>query len=156
MAPVLKYQRMTQLIRQATTKDADQIRQVIRRAYASWTDRLADLPDVSAGVMDEIDGGQMHVLELKGSVAGVLNVAPYHDAFHIMNIAVDPRSGGKGVGKALLAHAETLAKSAGLKRLALATHKDMGGNVSMYEHLGWHVSGTEDNKVLMQRKLDPD
>ncbi|MGI9390406.1 MAG: GNAT family N-acetyltransferase [Boseongicola sp.] len=147
---------MTQNIRRATEQDAVDIKRLIQHAYAHWTERLADLPDVSAGVIDEIEAGRMHVLELDGTVAGILNAAPHQNALHVMNIAVDPQSGGKGVGKALLAHAESLARATGLKRLALATHKDMGGNVSMYEHLGWHVTGTEAKKVLMQRKLDQD
>ncbi len=147
---------MTQIVRTAAAQDADKISDVIKRAYSDWTERLPDLPDVAEGVIDEIDAGQMYVLELDGTVVGVLNAASHQDALHIMNIAVDPHLSGKGIGKALLAHAETLAKRAGVKRLALATHKDMGGNVSMYEHLGWHVTGTEGNKVLMQRKLDPD
>ena len=147
---------MTQIIRTATAQDADSISDVIKRAYADWTDRLPDLPDVAAGVIDEIKAGRMHVLETDGAIAGVLNADRHNNAFHIMNIAVDPQHGGKGIGKALLAHAETLATRASVKRLALATHKDMGGNVSMYEHLGWHVTGTDGNKVLMQRKLDQD
>ena len=147
---------MTVTIRTATEQDAQQISKVIERAYSGWTERLPDLPDVAEGVIDEIDAGQMHVTEVDGVVAGVLNVSPHQDALHIMNVAVDPHHSGKGVGRALLAHAETLARRMGVKRLALATHKDMSGNVSLYEHLGWHVTGTEDNKVLMQRKLDPD
>ena len=147
---------MEQTIRTATTKDADKIRQVIESAYAYWTERLPDLPDVAAGVIGEIEAGRMHVLESDSSVVGVLNAAQHHNAFHIMNVAVDPQHGGNGVGKALLAHAETLARRAGVIRLALATHKDMGDNVSRYEHLGWQTTGTEGNKVLMQRKLDSD
>ncbi len=147
---------MAQIVRTANSQDAEKIRRVIENSYSDWTERLHDLPDVSAGVIDEIDAGRMFVLELGGSVVGVLNAAPHDDAFHVMNIAVDPECGGKGVAKALLARAEELAKSANVTHLALATHKDMAGNVSMYEHLGWHVTGTEGNKVLMQRKLDQD
>jgi len=147
---------MEQTIRMATATDEDKIRQVIEFAYASWIEHLPDLPDVSSGVIDEIAAGQMHVLVSDSSVVGVLNAVQHHNAFHIMNVAVDPQHGGKGFGRALLAHAEALARHAGANRLALATHKNMGENVSMYEHLGWHVTGTEENKVLMQRKLDPD
>lgn len=147
---------MTQTIRKATAQDANQIRHVIRCAYAPWAARLTDLPDVSEGVIEEIDAGQMHVLELDGQLAGILNTARHQDALHVMNVAVDPQHNGKGIGKALLRHAETLARGIGVNRLALATHKDMGDNVSMYEHLGWHVTGTEDIKILMQRKLDWD
>ena len=101
---------MTQFIRKATVQDADQIRNVIKRAYAPWAERLSDLPDVSEGVIDEIDAGQMHVLEFDGQLAGILNAARHHDALHVMNIAVDPQHNGKGIGKALLRHAETLAR----------------------------------------------
>jgi GNAT superfamily N-acetyltransferase len=147
---------MTDAIRTATANDAEKIRQVIESAYAIWIKRLPDLPDVAAGVIDEIDAGQMHVLVSDGSIVGVLNTTQRDDAFHIMNVAVDPQHGGKGVGKALLAHAETLARRAGINRLVLATHKDMAGNASMYEHLGWKVAGLEGNKILMQRNLEFD
>ena len=147
---------MTQNVRLASTQDADRIRHVIDSAYAQWTERLPDLPNVAGGVIDEIEAGRMYIFEINGVVAGVLNAARHHDAFHVKNIAVDPQYGGKGAGKALLAHAEILAKSAGATHLALATHKEIAGNVALYEHLGWHVTGTEGNKVLMQRKLDPD
>ncbi|MEK6217500.1 MAG: GNAT family N-acetyltransferase [Boseongicola sp.] len=145
---------MTDAIRTATADDADKIRQVIESAYAIWIKRLPDLPDVASGASGEIEAGRMHVLEIGGVVAGVLNADTHHDTLHVMNIAVEPKHSGKGVGRALIAHAETLAKHARVHRLALATHKDMGGNVSMYEHLGWHVTGTKGNKVLMQRNLD--
>ncbi len=144
---------MRRTIRKATARDADDIRRIIENAYADWATRLPDLPDVAAGIEDEIDAGRMHILESGGAIVGVLNTARHENALHVMNIAVDTKHGGKGIAKALLAYAETLAKGAGATCLALATHKDMAGNVSMYEHLGWRVTGTEGNKVLMQRKL---
>ena len=143
-------------IRAANASDEPQIREVIRHAYADRAERLPDLPDVSEGLIGEIEDGRMHVAEISGAIVGVLNVAARGDALHVMNIAVDPRHSGKGIGKTLLEYAEALAISAGRARLALATHKDMGGNVSLYEHLGWDITETKGNKILMQRKLGQD
>ena len=54
------------------------------------------------------------------------------------NIAVRPASQGTGVGRALLAHAETGPPGLGLAELTLYTNSAMTENIELYSRLGWH------------------
>ncbi len=139
----------------AAIGDALAIGAVIDGAYVKWRVQLPDLPDVSAGIGEEILAGRMHVARLEGDVVGILNAQAGEDAFHVMNIAVHPDHEGKGIGRALMDHAEALARASGASRMVLATHQDMGDNVGLYQHLGWKVTAYEGVKVMMHRDIAP-
>lgn len=52
-------------------------------------------------------------------------------------LAVFPRGGGRGIGRALVAHCERLAKDRGASRLVLHTGDDMHLAVALYERMGF-------------------
>ncbi len=54
------------------------------------------------------------------------------------NVAVRPAAQGRGVGRALLAHADRTASRLGLTELRLYTHSGMTENIALYTRLGWH------------------
>ena len=143
-------------IRPATPDDAGDATALIARAYAPWTARLPDLPDVTGGVAEDIRSGGVFVAVAGKTLAGVLFTGRNGDTLHLRNVAVDPAFGGQGIGSALVRHAESIARDRGLARLALATHSAMTGNLRLYARLGWRQTGRDGNKVFMEREIaDP-
>lgn len=138
-------------IRQATHADLPALRDIVNAAYAGYAAAGIDLPDVAGGLGDDLTAGQ---LWLAGDPPlGVLAMTCEAPNAHLMNIAVAPDAGGQGVGGALIRAAVDMARAAGCRELQLATHRLIPGNVSLYEHLGWHVTGREGDRVFMSRPL---
>ena len=65
------------------------------------------------------------------------------DHFWIENIAVKPDSQGKGLGRRLLALAETKAIEAGCAELRLLTNEAFTVNIALYERVGYSVDRRE-------------
>jgi ribosomal protein S18 acetylase RimI-like enzyme len=61
------------------------------------------------------------------------------DEFYISNLAVLPAFQGRGVGKALLEHAETLARTAGLGKCSLIVSYAHASARRLYEKLGYQT-----------------
>lgn len=57
-------------------------------------------------------------------------------------IAVAPSAQGKGIGRALIADFEAMARGAGATQLKLYTHIKMTGNLTLYPALGYVPMGT--------------
>ena len=140
-------------IRSAKPDDADAVRKVILAAYAPWVPKLPDLPDVSGGVSEDIEARRAWVAEHGDAIVGCLIGGIVGDHWHVANVAVSPRHGGKGIGRRLMEHAVEEAKRANVSAMALATHRDMPGNVVLYEKLGWQVSGEAGTKIMMRRDI---
>lgn len=139
-------------IRKALSSDTPALIDVIDRAYEIYRIELPDLPDVSAGVAEEIETGNVWVADDDGVMGGVfLMFNPEHAV--LTNIAVDPLQAGKGIGKALIMRAEDECRNRSIKELKLATHVKMPENVALYAHLGWEETSREGNKVFMSKQL---
>ena len=140
-------------IRRAQPSDADALAACIDAAYADTRARLKDLPDVSAGVADDIKSHTVWVVELDDAIVGGL-ILMAKDGFALLaNVAVDPASGGQGVGRGLITRAEAHCRASGLLELRLSTHVGMPENVVLYERLGWVETGRSGNKVHMTKRL---
>ncbi len=140
-------------IRPARAGDADAAVALIAAAYAPWSARLDDLPDVTGGVAGDIAEGPAWIAEVDGRLAGIAIARVRSGTMHLANIAVVPDAGGRGIGSALVRAVEAEAARRGIATLRLATHVKMDGNVAFYERLGWQVTAREGNKVLMARRL---
>lgn len=125
----------------ATSKDMDYVRSCIRRSVeASVTDverRMSDLwiDEVLAIGQDSIDNRRMEddvyvLLDSDGSYVGSLWLGRSADQFtcdatgYILGIFVEPELRGKGIGSALLGHAEEWCREKGYLHLSL--------------NVGWH------------------
>ena len=141
-------------MRRAVAADADALAGCFRAAYAEAAARIADLPAVAAGLDADIAAHEVWVAALDGgAIAGGI-VLVHGDGFvKIANVAVDPAYRGRGLGRVLMAQAETRAVAAGVRELRLATHVDMPENVRLYTHLGWREVGREGNTVAMRKSL---
>lgn len=134
-------------------QDAKAVKQCIDRAYSPVKARLNDLPDVSAGVETEISDRIVFAAELAGTLVGCAVLDEALPDAQLVNIAVDPDFGGRGIGRLLIEKALAHARQAGASRMRLATHKDLPENIALYSHLGWIETGREGNKVLMHKAL---
>lgn len=140
-------------LRSAISADAAALARSIDAAYASYAERLSDLPRVSEGIAEDIHNHSVWVVEAEGAVVGGLVLIITETCGILANVAVAPGHGGQGIGRALIdcAIQETLER--GLRDLRLSTHAEMPENVRLYEKLGWQVTEISGNKVHMTKPL---
>ena len=125
-------------IRPADWQDLRAIEEIVEAAYAKYVERMGTRP----GPM-EVDYGEalayadLFVAVVDETVVGLSVLAPQSDHLLIENVAVMPSHQGRGVGGALLTHAEEWARRKGLRRLRLYTHESMVENIALYERRGY-------------------
>ncbi|MBO6757804.1 MAG: GNAT family N-acetyltransferase [Roseibium sp.] len=133
--------------------DAEPLASCIDRAYAPFKARISDLPDVSAGVLDDIKYNTVLVALSGDRVVGGAILVLDGEVSHLTNIAVDPRYSGRGIGRMLIARIEQEAHARGFAKIRLSTHVAMPKNVSLYRRLGWSVDETAGNTVKMSKDI---
>lgn len=133
---------------------------LVQRAYAHYVERIGMRP----GPMDDdyaaqIELEQLFVAEDRDGIAGLLVLIAHDDHLLVENVAVDPARQGEGIGRALLAHAEAVARRAGLPALRLYTHVAMRESIALYSGLGWEETERRKEKgferVFFIKQLDP-
>ncbi len=146
--------------RQARESDLPGIREVIRTAYARYSDRMDRPPaPVLADYHAAVQAGRVWVLG--EPVAGVLVLDDVRDGagdgLLVENVAVRPAAQGAGLGRALMEFAERQARARGLRRLVLYTNEVMVENLAFYAKLGYRETArrTEDGyrRVFMEKRL---
>ncbi len=140
-------------MRRAEQRDADALSTCIDAAYAQYAAHITDLPPVSADCAEEIEKYQVWVAEIENDVVGGLVMIPEEDFMLLANVAVHPDHQGSGLGRALIALAESESLDQGYRELRLNTHVDMPENVPLYEHLGWEQDHQHGNKVSMKKMI---
>lgn len=85
--------------------------------------------------------GQVDVVAPDGKIIGLIVLVAFEEHLLVENVAVDPRLHGRGVGRALLAHAEAVAITLGLTELRLYTNALMSENLRLYPRLGYRETG---------------
>ena len=145
-------------LRGATGSDADEVSELVDRAYGHYVERIGMLPgpmreDYAAVIRDK----RVTVAEQDGELVGVLVLSVTDEGFGIDNVAVDPSRRGTGLGKALLELAEAEARRAGFDSIYLYTHERMVENVELYSRIGYveydRRSMGEFSLVFMRKRL---
>jgi len=144
------------LIRRARSTDVRELADVLRAAYAPFVAEIADLPDVAAGLENDISSHEVWIATHDDKILGGLVLGTHGDVAHLINLAVHPDAGGAGLGRALIDQGLAQARASGATVINLATHVKMPKNVALYRHLGWKETAREGNKVFMSRSLSPD
>ena len=145
-------------IRPAAIEDLPQIQRIVHDAYVTYVDRIGKPP------APMLDDHRKHVLAHEAwvilnetDVTGVLILIPHADHLLLDNVAVDPRSRGKGFGRALIEFAEREAARRGYDEIRLFTHQKMHENLLMYPHLGYEEigRGTQDgfDRVFFRKRI---
>lgn len=131
-------------VRRATTADAAAVRELTRAAYAKWVPILGREPrpmtvDYDAALRE-------HLIDMRhagGEPVALIEMAPTADHLLIVNVAVVPAQQGRGHGRALMAHAEEVARSLNLSEVRLYTNALFAENLRLYSRLGYRVDREE-------------
>ena len=127
-------------IRLAVASDRPAIVACVTAAYAGYVARIGRAPaPMHAEYASLIERGVVYVLAdlATAGVRGVIVLWPVDDAMYIDNVAVDPRYQGQGLGRRLIAFAESRAHAAGLSAITLYTNEAMTENLAFYDRLGF-------------------
>lgn len=146
-------------IRSAQGPDAVALREIVERAYGVYVERIgrrpAPMDDDYAGKIRE---GGVFVADHDGEAVGLIVLRARQDHLLIENVAVDPGHQGRGVGRALMAFAETYAAERRLPELRLYTNAAMTENLALYPGLGYreYDRRTENGlkRVFFSKRLD--
>ena len=124
-------------IRQATGQDVALVTAITRAAYTPWIAVIHREPlPMTVNYAEAIARHHIDILENPDPVA-LIEMIPYPDHLWLENIAVHPDHQGQGLGKHLLAHAETTARNLNLPELRLLTNQAFTANLAFYRAQGF-------------------
>ncbi|WP_349956681.1 GNAT family N-acetyltransferase [Rhizobium sp. ZPR3] len=131
-------------LRAATEADVDAIRALTREAYGKWVPLIGREPlPMTADYAEAVRKHRIDLVEVGGELVALIEIVPASDHLLIENVAVSPRHQGQGIGRRLLAHAEQVAATLGLKDIRLYTNKRFAENVQLYLRYGYAIDREE-------------
>jgi len=131
-------------LRVARPSDADAIRRLTREAYARWVPVVGREPlPMTADYEVAVRTHRFDLLYVEGALAGLIETVDEGERLLIENVAVAPAFQGQGLGRRLLAHAESIARALGRSRVRLYTNALMATNIALYQRLGYAVDREE-------------
>lgn len=135
--------------RLARRGEAQALSALVAAAYAPYQPRFGPLPAAATADFDRlIAQRRVYVLEDDGGLAAIMVAGPHDTAFVIDQIAILPDRLRRGLGRALIAYAETLARMAGLSRVELSVEEALWEAVARYYRLGYEeVDRRDDNGI---------
>ncbi len=122
-------------VRRLTPRDLPEIDAIERRAYATPWSR-----SMFAGEIAKPGGVCMGAFQ-EGRMVGYVIVARYVDAWHVMNVAVDPSARGRGVARALLRRVFELTAEDLDRGYTLEVRVSNDIAIHLYESLGFQTTG---------------
>lgn len=109
-------------LRLAAPADAPMIRNLTREAYAPWVAVIGREPlPMGADYEAALRAHRFDLAYRAGAPVALIETRAEADHLLVVNIAVASAWQGQGIGRFLLAHAETLARGLGLTTLRLYT-----------------------------------
>ena len=147
-------------IRRAGNEDCAVIEAIVGAAYSVYIERIGKPP---GPMLDDyaklIAAGAVSVLDdPDGTIAALIVLLPGPDHLLLDNIAVRPDRQGGGLGRRLIAFAESKARHLGHAELRLYTHATMTENIALYTRLGFRETGRGRaagyDRVFMAKRLD--
>jgi GNAT superfamily N-acetyltransferase len=126
--------------RPATDGDAPAIRALTRASYAKWVPIIGREPTpMAADYEAAVRNHQFGLMYLGTELIGLVEMIPKPDHLLIENVAVAPDHQGKGLGRALLVHAERVAATSGYDEIRLYTNQRFESNIQLYLRFGYEV-----------------
>ena len=144
-------------IRAATHTDAGLVTACVCHAFIGYVAAIGKpmLDDYQA----LIDEGLVFAALVEDTLVGVLVISEEADRLCIETLATHPHAQGQGIGKALIAYAETIARANKAASVWLSTNSLMHQAQQIYQHLGFtaydqrSVNGY--NRVFYRKNLTP-
>ena len=145
-------------IRAAIAADVPAVGEIVDHAYRHYIARIGKLPgpmldDYAARVSE----GSVWVLEEGTELAAIIVLLPAPNYLLLDNIAGSPARQGVGLGRRLLAFAETEALRRGYREIRLYTHQTMVENQRLYASIGYEETGRGAeagyDRVFMRKQL---
>jgi ribosomal protein S18 acetylase RimI-like enzyme len=125
-------------IRPARADEALVLTDIVQRAYARYVARIGRRPaPMDDDYRSRVANGEVTVAVLEGEPVGLIVTVMRCDHLLIDNVAVEPAHHGRGVGRALMAHAEQIAARNRVPELRLYTNAAMSENLALYPRLGY-------------------
>jgi ribosomal-protein-alanine N-acetyltransferase len=127
---------MTIELRRLELSDLDAIEAIERASYPTpWSrsmfaGELAKPTSLSLGAVED------------GRLVGYLVISRYVDAWHVMNVAVDPAHRRRGIATALLERLFELTHDDARRGYTLEVRVSNAGAIRLYERLGFQARGT--------------
>jgi len=146
------------VIRLAQPADRATVEAIVAEAYSVYIERIGKPP---GPMLDDyvklIDAGAVSVLDIDGAIAAIIVLLPKPDHLLLDNVAVHPDRQGQGLGRRLIAFAESAARRLGYSELRLYTHAMMTENIALYTRLGFRETGRGReagyDRVFMTKRL---
>ena len=131
-------------LRRATSAEAGAVRALTRQAYAKWVPLIGREPKPMQADYDRAVREHRIDLAYRGdALAGLIETIAGSDHLLIENVAVAPSWQGRGIGRALMAHAEQLVAAMGCCELRLYTNQRFAENIALYLKLGYRIDCEE-------------
>ena len=148
------------IMRTAVPEDAAAIRALVHAAYSKWVPILGREPrPMQADYHEAVRKHRFDLIEEAGQLVALVETEARPDHYWVQILAVLPAAQGRGLGKRLLAHAEELARSAGLSEIRLLTNGRMTANRALYRSVGYIETAEEpfmeSTVVYLSKRLSP-
>ncbi len=127
---------MTIQLRPLELFDLDEVERIERLSYPTpWSrsmfaSELAKPSALSTGAVDDT-----------GRLLGYLILSRYVDAWHVMNLAVDPEHRRRGIAVRLLEHLFEQTRGDGQRGYTLEVRTSNTGAIALYERMGFERRG---------------
>ena len=146
-------------LRTALAEDTASVETVVREAFGLYLARMAREPaPMKADYGDHIASGHVTVALQDNRIVGALIAYPRRDHLHVETVATAEAAQRKGIGSQLMAHAECLARNAGVRAIELYTNDVMRENLPFYETLGYRITGQSEedgyDRIFFRKDLD--
>ncbi|WP_218824803.1 GNAT family N-acetyltransferase [Asanoa hainanensis] len=131
-------------IRQARRDDLTNLQDIERAAGEAFRELgMPEVADDEPPTVEELtaylDAGTAWVMTVDDEVAAYLIAEPIDGNLHIEQVSVHPTHAGKRLGRQLIEHAATEARTNGMPALTLTTFRDVPWNAPYYERCGFHI-----------------
>jgi dTDP-4-amino-4,6-dideoxy-D-galactose acyltransferase len=114
--------------------DQNFINREFEKLYKTWLDKSIS-KDIADDVLVYLD---------RNNITGFVSIKNDCDKLKIGLIAVDQNYQGKGIGKKLMQHVESIALAENLKKISVETQKQNDGAMAFYQSCGFSVVETKE------------
>jgi ribosomal protein S18 acetylase RimI-like enzyme len=129
------------LIRCAAAEEADAVVALIHRAFAQYRGQLQPEPSALSETAETfrsaMSTGIVLVAVDQNGIVGCVSVQREADFAYAGRLAVHPRARGRGIGRGLMAEAESLARQIGAGRLRVDVRLALTANRAFFRALGF-------------------